>query len=81
MFCFNVFSNKINEANIISRLLGQCVDSVGKRLVSTNIHRHGIQYAMSDTLNNQFSDYPFKLFFWVLAFMSNTLIAFDAQRL
>lgn len=61
--------------------MGQCKDSVGKRLVSTNIHRHGIQYAMSDILNYQFSDYPFKLFFWVLAFMSNTLIPFDAQRL
>jgi len=71
----------INVATIISRLLRQCTDQVGKRLVSTNIHRNGIQYAMTDTLNNPHGDYPFKPFLWVLASMCNILISYDAQRL
>lgn len=68
-------------ATIITRLLCQCMDQVGKRLVSTNIHRHGIQYAMNDALNNSIGDYPFKQYFWVLASMCDILVPYDAQRL
>jgi hypothetical protein len=68
-------------AVIISRLLCQCTDQSGKRLIATNIHRRGIQYAMSDTLNNPYSDYPFKQFFWILTSMYQILIPYDAQRL
>uniref|UniRef100_A0A2S2Q4J1 SCD domain-containing protein n=1 Tax=Sipha flava TaxID=143950 RepID=A0A2S2Q4J1_9HEMI len=71
----------INVAVIISRLLCQCTDQSGKRLIATNIHRRGIQYAMSDTLNNPYSDYPFKQFFWILTSMYQILIPYDAQRL
>lgn len=68
-------------ATIVNRLLCQCTDKVGKRLVSTNIHRHGIQYAMNDTLNNPYNDYPFKQFFWVLAALCDVLVPFDAKKL
>lgn len=57
-------------------MLCQCVDQDGKRLISTNIHRRGIQYAMSDNLN-----YPFKQFLWVLTPLCDTLIPYDAQQL
>ncbi|XP_025207484.1 uncharacterized protein LOC112603211 [Melanaphis sacchari] len=66
---------------IITRILCQCIDQIGRRLVSTNIHRHGIQYAMSDSLSNPYSEYPFKQFFWILVSMCDTLIPYDAQRL
>jgi len=68
-------------ATIITRILCQCTDQIGKRLVSTNIHRHGIQYAMNDSLSNPYSEYPFKQFFWILVSMCDTLIPYDAQRL
>ncbi|XP_060849678.1 uncharacterized protein LOC132928802 [Rhopalosiphum padi] len=70
-----------NVATIITRILCQCMDQIGKRLVSTNIHRHGIQYAMNDSLSNPYSEYPFKQFFWILISMCDTLIPYDAQRL
>ncbi|XP_050058671.1 uncharacterized protein LOC114121425 isoform X2 [Aphis gossypii] len=68
-------------ATIITRILCQCTDQIGKRLVSTNIHRHGIQYAMNDSLSNPYSEYPFKQFFWILVSMCDILIPYDAQRL
>lgn len=68
-------------ATIISRILCQCTDQIGKRLIATSIHRRGIQYAMNDTFKNPYSDYPFKQFFWILTSMCHILIPHDAQRL
>ncbi|XP_050434263.1 uncharacterized protein LOC126841710 isoform X1 [Adelges cooleyi] len=70
------FKDVIEIASIIARLINQCNDKIGKRLVSTYVHRHGIQYAMDDTL-----DYPFKQFFWVLCSMCNSLSPYDAEQL
>lgn len=68
-------------ASIISRLLCQCTDKIGKRVVSTHIHRYGIQYAMHDVLDNSNNDYPFKQYFLILASMCDTLAPYDAQKL
>lgn len=72
---------QIDMATTITHILCQCEDQIGKRIVSTNIHRHGMQYAMSDTLSNPYSEYPFKKFFWILVSMCGTLVPYDAQRL
>ncbi|XP_050529605.1 uncharacterized protein LOC126899101 isoform X2 [Daktulosphaira vitifoliae] len=70
------FKDLVIMASKISQLINQCTDTTGKRLVSTNVLRHGIQYALNDTL-----EYPFKQFFWVLASLCNSLTSYDAEKL